>query len=161
MIASTCGAEPEWARAGRQAAPRVSEHAAPAWWYGCVMHACRSYAVVLSLAHGACVPTAPAAPTATGIGTTMSTSPPTPTSPASVPRVCHGDVAMDMCGAGEICVEHQGGAPYPHNGKCMKLPDACHGTPSCDCIERSVCGPNDRCSMDGPHYVTCTCIDCP
>ena len=130
-------------------------------WYRCVMRACLLYALLFSIACAAGGPAPPTTPTAGSTGSSASISPPPGTSPASVPRVCQGDVAVDMCDAGEICVEHQGGAPRPHEGACIKLPDACHGTPACGCLERSVCGPHDRCSMDGPRYVSCTCIDCP
>jgi hypothetical protein len=70
------------------------------------------------------------------------------------------------CGSGEICTSQESGSqcdvnedagigPYQDfDFHCEKLPDACDGYPSCECVF----GRTQFCSGDGTRWLTVECI---
>jgi hypothetical protein len=84
--------------------------------------------------------------------------PPEVSAPAPLRSCMTGEV--DACPPGEVCVEHQGGAPKAPGGTCTKIADACHGAASCGCMG-SVCASPAECFMQGPAHLVCACRTCP
>lgn len=78
---------------------------------------------------------------------------------ACVPvEACEGVPSCDYCEADETCVttETQVGPLY----ECVPVPDACMGTPTCECMPPQTCeAPFDTCS-DDEGTIDCSCPAC-